>query len=362
MLSDGTNSFAWNARNQVATLNNVALQYDSSGRRTKNAAGTSFLYNGANAVQELSGSTVTANLLNGGIDEVFSRSDSSGAFTPLKDALGSTIALVNSSGNVSTSYTYDPFGNTSVTGTSNANEFQYTGRENEGNGLYYYRARYYSTLLGRFTSEDPLGFVGSGPNLYVYVSDSPTNLVDRYGLSDGQTGVLERPTRIPPRAPAPTSGPVAPPAPPIAPPGPGPVFELIAGGSGEGGVGAGPIGVVAVAGVIVLADYGYEMQQAISALNHENDAYAEFWRMQHMENQAIQNLLKQPKPLTGRESKRPKSSSEEEESEECFLDDEQLDPDHAGWNRCRYWCPNSGSSFTYRSRGSCPKTLRYRSQ
>jgi len=34
-----------------------------------------------------------------GIDEVFSRTDSGGSFTPLKDALGSAIALVDSSGN-----------------------------------------------------------------------------------------------------------------------------------------------------------------------------------------------------------------------------------------------------------------------
>jgi hypothetical protein len=91
----------------------------------------------SNAIQELSGTTVTANLLSGGVDEVFTRTDSSGAFTPLKDGLGSAIALVDSSGNVQTSYTYDPFGNTSVTGSSNSNEFQYTGRENQDNGLYY---------------------------------------------------------------------------------------------------------------------------------------------------------------------------------------------------------------------------------
>ena len=36
MLSDGTNAFTWNARNQVATLNSVALQYDAkvAGLRT----------------------------------------------------------------------------------------------------------------------------------------------------------------------------------------------------------------------------------------------------------------------------------------------------------------------------------------
>jgi hypothetical protein len=127
MLSDGSNSFTWNARNEVAKLNNVSLQYDAFGRRIQNASGTSFLYDGANVAQELSGSTVTANLLSGGIDEVLTRTDSSGSFAQLKDALGSTIALVDSSGNLQTSYTYDPYGGTSVTGTSNGNGFNTKG-------------------------------------------------------------------------------------------------------------------------------------------------------------------------------------------------------------------------------------------
>jgi RHS repeat-associated protein len=182
MLSDGFNLFTWNARNQVATLNSVGLQYDALGRRVQNAAGTSFLYDGGSAVQELSGSTVTANLLNGGLDEVFSRTDSSGAFTQLKDGLGNTIALVDTNGNLQTAYSYDPFGATVASGQSNANEFEYTGRENEGNGLYYYRARYYSPLLGRFISQDPLGFAGSGPNLYAYAYDDPVNFIDPFGL------------------------------------------------------------------------------------------------------------------------------------------------------------------------------------
>ncbi len=157
----------------------MSLQYDAFARKIKNLAGTSFLYNGANAIQELSGSTVTANLLSGGVDEIFTRSDSSSSFTPLKDALGSTIALVDSSGTVQTSYIYNPFGGTSVTGSSNSNEFQYTGRENEGNGLYFYRARYYAPLLGRFISEDP---AGDGLNFYTYADDYPIDFSDPFGL------------------------------------------------------------------------------------------------------------------------------------------------------------------------------------
>jgi RHS repeat-associated protein len=183
MQSDGTNLFTWNARNQVAKVNNVSLQYDAYGRRMQNVAGTSFLYDGGNAVQELSGTTTTANLLDGGVDELFTRTDPSGSFTPLQDALGTTIALIDANGNIQTTYSYDPFGNTTVSGAASSNPAQYTGRENENNGLYYYRARYYSPILHRFINEDPLGFAGSGANLYMYAEDNPVNFSDSFGLS-----------------------------------------------------------------------------------------------------------------------------------------------------------------------------------
>jgi len=91
--------------------------------------------------------------------------------------------MVDASGNLATQYSYDPFGNTTVSGATNSNEFQYTGRENEGNGLYFYRARYYSPALGRFISEDPLGFAGSDINVYSYVGNNPISRVDPSGLS-----------------------------------------------------------------------------------------------------------------------------------------------------------------------------------
>jgi RHS repeat-associated protein len=48
-------------------------------------------------------------------------------------------------------------------------------------GLYYYRARYYDSSVGRFLGEDPISFQG-GTNFYVYVRNNPTNFIDPYGL------------------------------------------------------------------------------------------------------------------------------------------------------------------------------------
>jgi RHS repeat-associated protein len=134
-------------------------------------------------VQELSGSTPTANLLIGlGADEIFSRTTTTENRSFLADALGSTIALADGAGAVQTSYTYDPFGNATSSGAASSNSRQYTGREADGTSLLYLRARYYSPTLQRFLSEDPLGFASGDTNLYAYVGDSPLNRVDPSGL------------------------------------------------------------------------------------------------------------------------------------------------------------------------------------
>jgi RHS repeat-associated protein len=196
MLSDGTNSFVWDARNRLGSMNNASasFQYDAFGRRvSKSFLGTSttFLYDGANIVQELSGSTPLANLLSGGIDEVFTRTDASGSAGYLSDALGSTVALADGTGAARTQYTYEPFGNTSISGTATTSSYDYTGRELDPTGLYYYRARYYDPSTGRFISEDPIGFLGGSASLYSYVANSPQNFVDPRGLIIGVIGDTE---------------------------------------------------------------------------------------------------------------------------------------------------------------------------
>ena len=196
LLTDGTNIYTWNTRNQLVAAaggTTESFVYDASGRReskTIDGTATNFLYDGLNMEQELNGTTPTANYLTGGgIDEVFSRSTSGGTQSYLTDNLGSTLALTSSAGTIQTSYTYEPYGSTTQSGSASTNAVQYTGRENDGDGLYYNRARYYSPLYSRFVSEDPKGLVG-GFDSYTYVRSNPIAFDDPLGL-DLHVGLVQ---------------------------------------------------------------------------------------------------------------------------------------------------------------------------
>src|SRR5207247_5057906 len=114
-------------------------------------------------------------------DETFARTEASGTSTPLVDALGSTLELADMSGTPQTNYTFEPFGNATRSGATSTSSAQFTGRENDGSGLYYYRARFYHPGLQRFISEDPSGFAAGDPNLYAYTFNAPTTYRDPSG-------------------------------------------------------------------------------------------------------------------------------------------------------------------------------------
>jgi RHS repeat-associated protein len=163
---DGTGTvlrqYNWDARNRlIGITGNVTtdFKYDVLGRRinkTVNNVTLEFGYDGKDIVTEIGGGAVGANYLRSlNIDELFIRQTSAENEHYHTDALGSLLVLTSASGTQLVSYGYEAFGKTAVTGNS-ANAFQYTGRDNDGTELYYYRARYYSPTRGRFTKEDPI--------------------------------------------------------------------------------------------------------------------------------------------------------------------------------------------------------------
>ncbi len=192
--SDGVNTYAWDERNQLKGItggNTASFQYDGQGRRlAKTIAGatTAFAYDGDNFVQELAATgtsgAVNANLLTGGIDQLFMRS-ASGTMASLSwvlpEANNSTLITTDPAG-VTKQTNAHPYGNTTTTGMD-SNSQQYTGRENDKTGLYYYRNRYYMPGCMRFISEDPIGWASGQTNNYAYVGGDPVSLVDPSGLT-----------------------------------------------------------------------------------------------------------------------------------------------------------------------------------
>jgi RHS repeat-associated protein len=98
----------------------------------------------------------------------------------LTDHLGSTVGLADSNGAVVESATYDSFGR--IQSNNLSTRYGYTGRElDETTGLMFYRARFYDPQVGRFISEDPIGFDG-GINWYAYVGNQSIKYKDPRGL------------------------------------------------------------------------------------------------------------------------------------------------------------------------------------
>ena len=169
----------------------VTYNFDALGRRiqrTSSVGGTTkFVYDGADVIRDLdvSGSTV-ADYLNGpGVDNKLRQTVGVTASYFVTDHLGTTRAFTDSSGNVSSSLTYDSYGN--VTSGSGGTRYTFTGRESDSDtGLMFYRARWYDPQQGRFISEDPIGFAG-GANWYGYVGNNPLLSKDPSGLCPQNT-------------------------------------------------------------------------------------------------------------------------------------------------------------------------------
>ncbi len=172
-------TMAWDRKNRVRYL------YDALGRRVQRyivggKENTKFIYDGQDVLVDDNNGTLTKYQNGLGIDNKLKMTANGTVNYFLADHLGSTNALTDSSGNVTSSASYDSFGNATGNLTT---RYQFTGREFDNfTGLHYYRARWYDGNLGRFISEDPIGLAGGDVNLYGYVGNNPLGATDPSGL------------------------------------------------------------------------------------------------------------------------------------------------------------------------------------
>ena len=189
----GTTAYAWDTRGRLVTLtrpnsSTLHFTYDPDGLmigQTDSATGQtrSYLLDAlTNVVAYNDGvSGQTAVLTGLGIDSHFAVINSSGASEyGLTDALNSTTTVADGNGAVQAHFAYEPYGQTTATGTAANYPFQYTGRIPVSNNLYYNRLRFYNAGGGRFISEDPLGVLDA-ENPYSYASDNPASYIDSTG-------------------------------------------------------------------------------------------------------------------------------------------------------------------------------------
>ena len=188
LTSDGTSTYTYDAENRlVSRSGGVALSYDPNGRLWQVSGPSSlsrFLYDGDRLVQEYNASgTPTGAYVHGpGVDEPLSWYSAAGRRHLHADHQGSITAIADDAGNKVAINTYDPWG---VPGAANIGRFGYTGQVWLPElGMWYYKARIYSPMLGRFLQTDPVGY-HADINIYEYASDDPVNRSDPSGLEDG---------------------------------------------------------------------------------------------------------------------------------------------------------------------------------
>jgi RHS repeat-associated protein len=202
---------AWNRLVQVTTGSVATYEYDGLGRRIAKVSGgvtEDYYYNTNYQIIEFRRGGVMREQLGWNVDYIdslalrFNDGNSDGDFLDtneqhyaLQDGNYNVTALADSTGAVFERYRYTPYGERKVleanfTDDPDAisdvlNTHTYTGRQLDSEtGLYYYRARYYHALLGRFVARDPISYYGGNWNLFEYVRGNPIISLDPKGLLD----------------------------------------------------------------------------------------------------------------------------------------------------------------------------------
>ena len=196
-----TTYFDWDANDVPGRLNRIRKDtsttefvYDALGNRisaTKNGATTRYVLDVSgemsNVIAETDASGSVKAYYIHGLGLISKILPDGSAKYYHYDMIGNTVALTDNSGNVTDQYAYsiDPYGFSITSQGSTENPFKFVGRYgvmDEGNNIYFMRARYYDAETGRFLNEDPLGFEGGDLDLYVYVNDNPITGIDPEGL------------------------------------------------------------------------------------------------------------------------------------------------------------------------------------
>jgi len=184
--------------------NELTFIYDVLGRlirKTINDKIAIYVYRGNDIIAIYTNpSKILSTFVHGfGMDNIIAmRTFSNGAWQNYyyhKDAMGSVIALTDSTGNIANEYTYDSFGNVAYKNETVQNLFTYLCKELDDTiSLYYFQHRYYNPQTGSFISEDTLWDMPP----YIYVRNNPLLYYDPLGhftvVHETKVGKVKKPT------------------------------------------------------------------------------------------------------------------------------------------------------------------------
>ncbi len=202
----GTQHLTYDYKNQVVSVagvsSNVDFKYDAMGRRVQKSVtsgsqtkATNYYYSGNQAIEESDGNNnvLKQYIYGNGIDEVIRMDKYNGSTsTPYyfhRNGIGSITVVTDANGNVVERTEYDSYGMPTfkdatgnvISKSAICNNILFQDREyDEETNLYYYRARYYDPIMGRFLQTDPKGYQDN-MNLYQGFNMNPVNFIDPMG-------------------------------------------------------------------------------------------------------------------------------------------------------------------------------------
>ena len=196
-------TLTWNGENRLVQIekgsHRETYDYDYMGRRfvkkvyskendVWSLAGEEvFVYDGYKQIAAYAGASRTLARTYAwdaaGLDTPLWTTDPNGSCFYVADANKNIRMLFNESGAAVAEYDYDPFGQVTANGSyASVNPYRFSSEyHDDGTGLVYYNYRYYSPVLGRWTSRDPIGEEGGGVNLYAFVKNIPISSIDIFG-------------------------------------------------------------------------------------------------------------------------------------------------------------------------------------
>ncbi|MEX0781888.1 MAG: RHS repeat-associated core domain-containing protein, partial [Dehalococcoidia bacterium] len=191
LTARGSDSFAWDYEERMtsATVNSVTTTFAYRGdglrnSRTANSVTTTFTWDIGSGLPVVIDDG-NRYVYGAGLEAMVDGAD---PYYYLADGLGSTMAIVDDTGTVQKSYTYDVYGGPTPTGAL-ANEFDFAGQQTDPTGLQYLRARYMDPETGGFVSREPMAIFPAWTGTpHAYANSNPARMFDLTGLASVDSG------------------------------------------------------------------------------------------------------------------------------------------------------------------------------